>query len=218
MIRNSNNRLIEARAMRVCDTRAFKKALVGIAVVCFMLIPTAAIGAFGQTGRVEARIDFAKLDRLADNAEQTVDVALDEKMIQLASKFLSSARSSNEAKLKEIVSKLKGIYVRSFQFDQDGQYSDADIIPVLSQLSGSSWSRIVDVSSKKSGEVVKVYVMKSGDSVEGLAILAVEPREVTVVNIVGPIDIEKISELEGSFGIPKLGLDPTNPQTNLPKK
>jgi hypothetical protein len=198
--------------MLVYDARVFKRAFFEIGVICFMLIPVAAIAAFGQNARVEARIDFAKLDRLADKAEQTVDVALDEKMIQLASKFLSSSRSSDEAKLKEIVSKLKGIYVRSFQFDHDGQYSDADIIPVLSQLDGSSWSRIVDVSSKKSGEVVKVYIMKSADTVEGLAILAVEPREVTVVNIVGPIDIEKISELEGSFGIPRLGLDPTNPQ------
>jgi hypothetical protein len=50
--------------------------------------------------------------------------------------------------------------------------------------------------------------MTVGDAVQGLAILAAEPKELTVVNIVGPIDIEKISALEGNFGIPKLNLEP----------
>jgi hypothetical protein len=44
--------------------------------------------------------------------------------------------------------------------------------------------------------------MKQGDAIAGMAVLVAESRELTVVNIVGPIDIEKLSQLEGHFGIP----------------
>jgi hypothetical protein len=33
-----------------------------------------------------------------------------------------------------------------------------------------------------------------------------EPREFTVVNIVGSIDLEKLRRLEGKFGVPKIPL------------
>jgi hypothetical protein len=38
----------------------------------------------------------------------------------------------------------------------------------------------------------------------GLAIIASEPREFTIVNIVGSIDLAKLHRLEGKFGIPRL--------------
>jgi hypothetical protein len=41
----------------------------------------------------------------------------------------------------------------------------------------------------------------------GLAIIASEPREFTIVNIVGAVDLEKLRQLEGQFGIPKLELE-----------
>ncbi|HEY6329010.1 MAG TPA: DUF4252 domain-containing protein [Blastocatellia bacterium] len=176
----------------------------------FFLISCAFTGAgFGQNPEPSAKIDLSNLGRLAEKASQTVDVDLDERMIRLASKFLSGSHSADEAKLKDIVSKLKGIYVKSYEFDRDGQYSESDIKPLLAQLGAPAWSKIVAAISKKNGEDVRVYVMKAPDmSIQGLAVLVIEPRELTVVNVIGPIDIEKISELEGSFGIPKLGLEP----------
>ena len=39
---------------------------------------------------------------------------------------------------------------------------------------------------------------------QGLAVIASEPREFTIVNIIGSIDIDKIAKLEGQFGIPKV--------------
>jgi hypothetical protein len=38
-------------------------------------------------------------------------------------------------------------------------------------------------------------------------VIASEPREFTIVNIVGSIDLDKISQLEGQFGIPKMDED-----------
>jgi hypothetical protein len=55
------------------------------------------------------------------------------------------------------------------------------------------------------GIYVRSYIMADvqGDRINGLVIIAAEPREFTVVNIVGYIDVERLSRLEGEFGIPR---------------
>jgi hypothetical protein len=69
-----------------------------------------------------ARLRLEHLDKLAAKAEETVDVTLDEFMPQLASGFLSDQRSHEEGQAKELVGGLKGVYVRSYKFDEAGAY------------------------------------------------------------------------------------------------
>jgi hypothetical protein len=75
------------------------------------------------------------------------------------------------------------------------------------QLRGSNWSKIVSVKSRKDGNNVEVYLNMMGDQISGLAVLSIDPKEFTIVNIVGPIDLEKLSKLEGQFGVPELGIE-----------
>jgi hypothetical protein len=123
-------------------------------------------------------------------------------MLQLASKFLSSDDPDN-AKVKQIVSKLKSVYVRSFEFAKDSQYSMDEIEPLRAQLKSPQWSRIVSDRSKT--ETAEIYVGRDGDKVTGLVVIDAEPRELTVVHINGPIDVNGLSELGGHMGIPRLG-------------
>jgi hypothetical protein len=53
---------------------------------------------------------------------------------------------------------------------------------------------------------VDIYVCTDRGIAQGLAIIASEPREFTVVNIVGAIDLAKLHQLEGKFGIPKIAV------------
>ena len=62
-------------------------------------------------------------------------------------------------------------------------------------------------NSKKENTNVDVFMLVEGDKVQGLAIIASEPREFTIVNIVGNIDLEQLHDLEGNFGVPKLGIE-----------
>jgi hypothetical protein len=149
------------------------------------------------------------LDKLAEHATETVDVTLDASMLQLASKFLSS-EDADEAKAKRIVGKLRGVFVRSFQFDKDGQYSMADVEALRAQLKPPQWVRIVGVRSVK-GENSEVYLQRGGDlqhggdRIEGLFVISAEPRELTIVHIDGSISPEEFAELEGHMGIPRVG-------------
>ena len=156
------------------------------------------------------RIETSQLDALAAKASQTVDVNIDERLMQLTARFLSS-KDADEAKVKDLVSGLKGIYVKSFEFEAEGQYTEADLEGIRSQLRHTAWNRIVNVHSKKEG-TVEVYLMRVGNQISGLAVLATEPKEITVVNIIGPVDLDKLTQLEGEFGIPDLELERSKPK------
>lgn len=154
----------------------------------------------------EARLDISQLDKLAARAAETVDVTLDEKLLQLASRFINS-NNPQEANIKELIAGLKGVYVRVFEFEKPGEYAPADLEAIRAQLRAPGWTRIVGVISRREGQNVDVHLRLQGNDVIGLAIIASEPRELTLVNIVGPIDLEKLSRLQGQFGIPKLDLE-----------
>ena len=166
-----------------------------------LLVITAALVAQAQ----DARIQLATLDHLATRASQTVDVNIDERLMRLASK-LFSAKDAEEKEIKELVAGIKGIYVKRFEFEADGQYTAADVESIRSQLRGTSWTRLMDFRSKKDG-TLEVYLSLTGDVVNGLAVVATDDREFTVVNIVGPVDLDKLSKLEGQFGVPELGIE-----------
>lgn len=155
----------------------------------------------------DARLQIDSLDKFNSTASEMIDVTVDERLLQLAAKFLNPKRSPDEARIKELVEGLKGVFVKRFGFEQEGQFTESDVESIRSQLRNPAWSRVVGVRSKKKTNInIDVYLMSEGAIIKGLAVLAVEPKALTVVNVVGPIDIEKLSQLEGRFGIPRLDL------------
>ena len=47
---------------------------------------------------------------------------------------------------------------------------------------------------------------RDGDRTEGLAIIAAAPRQLTIVNIVGPVALARLARLQGQFGLPDMGI------------
>ena len=149
-----------------------------------------------------ARLQIDHIDRLFPNAVETIDVRVDCALLQIASKFLDKNRA-NEAQVREILNVLKGVYVKGVEFDQANQFTEQDVEAVRQQLNAPGWSRVVGVRSKRDGENVEVSLMINNGLIEGIGVLITDPKQLMVVNVVGPIDPEKITELRGSFGIPK---------------
>jgi hypothetical protein len=172
-------------------------------VLVFILALVVAVPASAQ----RINLDLPGLAGLADRAEEVVDVTLDASLIRLAAKFLGD-NDPEEREIRQMISGLQGIYVRSYTFAKDGEYDRSLIDRVKSQL-GPSWKPLVTVRSKTK-ENVNIMADIRGERVAGLVILAAEPRELTIVNIVGEIDIDRLSRLEGEFGIPKLSKEHDN--------
>ncbi|HLY97919.1 MAG TPA: DUF4252 domain-containing protein [Candidatus Angelobacter sp.] len=149
------------------------------------------LSGFGQS----AKLDLNNLQKLNDKAATVNDVTLDGSMMQFASKFMNDG-DSEEAQVKSLIKDLQGIYIKNFEFEHDNEYSPADVEAIRSQLKSPVWVRLVESRSKHDHEINEIYLAKDGDKVIGLAIVVVEPRELTVVNIVGPIDLDKVSQLK----------------------
>src|SRR5262245_2640492 len=115
-------------------------------LIAALLVTAAAFVAQAQ----DARIQTTSLDHLATKASETVDVNIDGRLLQLASKLFSD-KDVDEKQIKELLAGIKGIYVRSFEFEADGQVTAADIESIRSQLRAPTWSRLLNVTSKKDG-------------------------------------------------------------------
>jgi len=157
-------------------------------------------------------LDLPDFAHLRDKASDSVDVTLDGFLMRVAQKFAARAAeedSSDEDRTAfDLLKNIKSVRVRNFQFDADDAYSRSDIDSVRKQLSSPGWSPLVQVHKRDPKEDVDVYICMAGGKTTGVAIIASEPREFTIVNIVGSIDIDKIAQLEGQFGIPHLTQNP----------
>jgi hypothetical protein len=175
--------------------------LLRIAFLAVCMTATAGATVMAQGGRIQT----TNLDSLVGKATDTVDLTLDERAMQFAAKFLD-AKDPDEASVKSLISGLKVIHVRILEFANAGQYSASDLEPIRSQVRSAPWQRVADLRSKQDGDM-ELYLLGSGNAVEGLTLMILEPKEITVVNIVGAIDLEKLSQLEGKFGIPQINID-----------
>jgi hypothetical protein len=183
------------------------------ALIAFLLTLAPVLSAKAQ----DSRIQMSGLDHLAAKASQTVDVNLDERLMRLAARVFSD-KDEDERQVKKLVEGLKGIYVKSFEFDTEGQYTPTDLETIRTQLRAPGWSRLVNVTSKKEG-ILEVYLLFNADTVAGLAVLHADQKELTVVNIVGPVDLDKLAKLEGQLGVPDLGIEsPKNKPKNDDEK
>src|SRR5215210_7864885 len=148
------------------------------------------VAAHGQGAQPAAagRLRLDSLERLAPKAAEAVNIEIDGVLIKFAGSMLSD-EDADERAVKELIQSLRGVYVRSYEFKSAGQFAEADVAAVREQLRAPGWSRVMDVKSKglDFGER-EVYLATSGGRVEGFALLVVQPRELTVVNIVGALD------------------------------
>jgi hypothetical protein len=172
-----------------------------IALLGFLLIAPAVAAAQAQAPAAQggARLQLDSLDALAKQAREVVNVNIDPEGLMLLGGFARGA--GDPAALKAALSELRGVYVRQFEFDKPIDTALA-LAPIRKQLTQGGWTPLINVDSSDDGQV-HIYMWRDGDRPGGFAILAAESDELTVVNIVGPIDIAKLAALGGQFGIPQ---------------
>jgi hypothetical protein len=146
------------------------------------------------------QLDLSSLDRLASRATESSLITLDEDKLKLASRFLSGQDLTQDL-TKNVIQGLKGIYVRTFEFDRPNAFTAADLEPIRKQLTAPGWSSIISV--KERDESSEIWLHSKNGALSGLAIIAAEREELAVVNIVGPVDLNSLAKLAGNFGIPK---------------
>ena len=161
-----------------------------------------AVSAFGQDA-LPAPSPIEKT--LAERATHVTEVTLDKNMLAFASKFMDADKDDDkdDKAVKEMIHNLKGIYVREYQFDKDNSYTGAELEGLRKYFESSDWSPMVHERTKGVAQGTDVFVKLVNGQMQGLFVLDAEARELSLVLILGPIDIDKLSGLGGNFGIPK---------------
>jgi hypothetical protein len=165
-----------------------------------LLIPAAARA---QDGRIQLEI----LDRLAARASQKQEVTIGPETLATVGQSLVPQGPNSDA-ARQALTKLKGIFVRHYEFDDAKAYSMDDIATIRKQLATPGWVKIVSNEEKRKDggfELQEIYTFQQGGTLNGLVILSAEPRELSIVNIVGPIAISELGALGGVLGIPPTG-------------
>jgi hypothetical protein len=149
------------------------------------------------------RLQLPEFTDLGPKATESVSITLDAPVLAIAASFLDGGKP-DELAVKQLIAGLKGIYVRSFTFDKDFAYPTAGIESLRKQITAQGWQKIVETRSAKEQAAVDIFISIQNEKPNGLAIIATEPRQLTVVNIVGAIDLDKLHRLEGKFGVPNV--------------
>lgn len=145
--------------------------------------------------------DFKTLDKLGANSKNKTNITLDGDMLKLAAGFLGTGTEIDS--LKPLIHSLKGISIRSFGFDKEDQYNEADLEPFRTYLKQGNWNRIVEAREGKGYSEIYLQPL-SERRLGGVAIISAEAKEVTIVYISGNLNQEDLAKLSGTMGIPDI--------------
>jgi hypothetical protein len=172
-------------------------------IAAFVLgVAALAVPALAQNSQLPLPSPVEK--ELSAKATNVTEVTLGKNMLAFAAKFLD-AKDKDNAATRHLIEGLDGIYVRDYEFDKEGQYSMDDIQRLRSYFETSEWSPIVRERDKKSGESTDVMMKIVNGETHGMFILDVEPKELSIVLILGPVKMDDLSKLGGIGGLGMLG-------------
>ncbi len=141
---------------------------------------------------------------LAARAANVTEVTLGKNMLGFAAKFMDG-KDKDQAAAQQLIQGLDGIYVRDYEFDKEGQYSMDEVVKLRQAFETPEWSPIVRDSERKGAEMTDVMVKLVNGEPHGLFILSAEPKELSIVLILGPIRMDQLGMLKGIGGLGALG-------------
>jgi hypothetical protein len=151
----------------------------------------------------EAKLKLPEFNSLAAKATESVNISLSPWLLRMAGAFIDE-KDADSAATKHLLAGIKSIEIRSYQFAADFVYSAADIEGVRSQLAKPGWNQLMQVHHREKNEDVDMYVMIENNVTKGFALIASQPREFTIINIVGSISVDDLPKLESHLHLQKM--------------
>ena len=155
----------------------------------------------GDYSKEPGYFDFGDIT-LLKSGEMSTEVYLEEPLL----KMISQMGKSEEEGFGQLVENLKLVKVNEFEVNLEnmGKLDDA-FSSIDKTLQSKKWQRII--KTKQNNTLANVYVKPgSGNSFDGMVVTALDNKgKVTLVNIVGKIDLASIGKLSSHFHFPGMG-------------
>lgn len=135
---------------------------------------------------------FAGTEKFAQGATDVADVNLDPSMLGMVGGDKSGG----------VAQKMKFIVVHSYHYPKPGMYKKEDIEPYRQKLRTGNWNCFVHVTESETGESTDICSQPAANN-QGyeMAIIAVEPLELTFVHMSGNASLAELQKLGALNGI-----------------
>ncbi len=147
------------------------------------------------------RLDVPSFAALKATATDSVDITIGPALLGLAGWMMDGA-DEDSANLRKTVQGLKSVQIRSYRFKEDFVYPKAELDALRAQLSQPGWSQLVKVHDRDKREDVDIYIALENRTVNGVTIIASGLRELTIVNVVGKVNLDQIQGIRKTFASP----------------
>jgi len=178
-----------------------KYRVIKIALLSVALLSLPAIGS-SQEEPIEANPGYLDLDAILDGSDQfiTSEVYLRNYIL----KMIAKVTQNQEPDFANMLRAIKLIRVVEFNFDgEDGNTTRARAEELVKAMSSSKWDTLV--RSREEGSNLNICIQSDrGDHIYALAIVNWDDSEMTIVNVVGDIDLEMLARLGEQFDIDAL--------------
>lgn len=154
-------------------------------------------------------LDLSFLKGLEAKAKESNVVDLGPEQLGLLKSFLGGDKGQKN-ELGDLTAGIQKIVIRNFEFDKEGAYSFAEAQTLRDQVKNDkSWVSMVS-HKERDGSFAEIMMHKgpNGQS-NGILIFSAEKKELSIVNIVGNIDLNKLGKLGGNMGIPRIQVGPS---------
>jgi hypothetical protein len=152
-----------------------------------------AVPALAQTAQLPLSLPIEK--ELAARASEATEITLDKKMLSLASRVMDGNDTYDDA-TRKLIENLDGIYIRNYEFDKEGLFTTEQVEQLRKYFETGEWSSLVRNRDRKTGESSDIMVKLVNGESRGLFIFNVEPKEISMVLVLGPIQMSDLKKVK----------------------
>lgn len=174
------------------------RIITSILAAAVLAVPFVAQTALAQSAPLPAPSPIEK--ELAARASDVTEVTLGKNMLAFAAKIMNG-KDEDDAEVRHLIEGLDGIYVREYEFEKVGEYSAEEVEQLRKYFETSDWTPMVKSRERKTGESTDVMVKLVNGESHGIFILNAEPKELTIVLILGPIKMDDLGKLKSIGGL-----------------
>jgi hypothetical protein len=173
-----------------------------IACLSLAMLVLPMVGSSQEHGPIESHPGYLNIDSVLEGSENylTSEVYLRNYILRMIAKVTKKS----EPDFANMLEAIKLIRVVEFEFDAEGLNSTlAQAESLVNHLQQSRWDTLV--RSKQADKTLQICIQSDReDHIYALAIVSWDAYKMTIVNVVGDIDLEMLSRLGSQFGIDEL--------------
>jgi hypothetical protein len=160
------------------------------------------LAAAGRAQTLEREPGYVPIQELGLFPQDKLEVEIDIEGPLL--RMIAATAKEDDPGFASVMAGLKAIQVQVFPMKgADAGAVKARIDRAVHWLEGRGWKSMVRVRDQ--GQETYIYLKQTGDRIDGLTLLSLDPKdEAVVINIVGRIDPAQIGQLAQKLNVPQL--------------